>query len=150
MSKTDKKKQISAGSRRGKGRGGGARSKKSSSKKKTSKKPTSRKVATKKARSGRSASSSEIPTFDLAEQIMAEQRKITAVKRKAPRKKIEVQETESKAEGVGHSIGRARAARSEEDRIIAEIVARDIEKLCGGDTVSGGGKDLKNTNKERK
>ena len=37
--------------------------------------------------SGAVQGANEIPKFDLAEQIMAEQRKITAIKRKAPGKK---------------------------------------------------------------
>ena len=43
----------------------------------------------------------EIPKFDLAEEIMAKQRKISAIRRKAPGKKFETQ----KAEPVGYTIG---------------------------------------------
>ncbi len=63
---------------------------------------------------------SEIPSFDLAEEIMAEQRKITAIRRKAPGKKTD-------------NIEQPTSALSEQEKIIAEIVARDIERLCGGD-----------------
>jgi len=74
----------------------------------------------------------EIPRFNLAEEIMAEQRKITAIKRKAPAKKIEAERSESQAEAAGHTIGQPAPGQPEQDRIIAEIVARDIERLCRG------------------
>ncbi len=77
----------------------------------------------------------KIPRFDLAEEIMAEQRKITAVKRKAPGKKNEAQKSEPQAEPVGYTtIEQPAPTLLEQDRIIAEIVARDIESLCRGDT----------------
>ncbi len=126
----------------------------------------------------------EIPKFDLAEQILAEQRKITAIRRKAPGKprrlpspappllsatadkgvtRLQPQDgaagkkTESRpsdgrgepparereAESIGYTINPARQKTggiqpppltlSEQGRIIAEIVARDIEKLRRGD-----------------
>ena len=75
----------------------------------------------------------EIPRFDLAEEIMAEQRKITAIKRKAPGKKSKAEDAEPEAEPVGHIIERPPPALPDQDRIIAEIVARDIERLCRGD-----------------
>ena len=140
----------------------------------------------------------EIPKFDLAEQILAEQRKITAIRRKAPGKpqrppssappllsatpvpaatqreqaadkgvtRVQAQDgaagkkTESRpsdgrgepparereAESIGYTINPARQKAggvkqptltlSEQGRIIAEIVARDIEKLCRGDISS--------------
>jgi len=60
--------------------------------------------------SGQNTSSSQqkhaIPRFDLAEEILAEQRKIATVKRKAPSPVL-----------------------SEQKQIIAEIVTRDIENL---------------------
>ena len=40
----------------------------------------------------------EIPRFDLAEDIMAEQRKFTSIKRKAPDKKVEAQIRQSSAD----------------------------------------------------
>ena len=77
----------------------------------------------------------QIPKFDLAEEIMAEQRKITATKRKAPGKKIQAQKAQPQAEPVGYTtIEPPAPTLSEQDRIIAEIVARDIERLCRGDT----------------
>jgi hypothetical protein len=75
----------------------------------------------------------EIPSFDLAEDIMAEQRKITAIRRKAPGKKIEAQQSEHQAQPADNTIEQPTQAMSEREKIIAEIVARDIERLYGGD-----------------
>lgn len=73
---------------------------------------------------------SEIPRFDLAEEIMAEQRKITAIKRKSPEKKMEAEDRG----GVGsfhYALEPQRLTLSGQEDIIAEIVARDIKRLCG-------------------
>lgn len=78
---------------------------------------------------------SEIPRFDLAEEIMAEQRRITATRRKAPGQQDEAQRQEREAESVGYTPGRPVPALSEQEQIVADIVARDIEKLCRGDTL---------------
>jgi len=96
-----------------------------------------------------------IPKFDLAEEIMAEQRKITAIRRKAPGKPQQIpsqdraagKKTEPcpsdgrgelpaqgrEAESIGYTIqsGNSAGTLPEQRRIIAEIVARDIEKLRG-------------------
>lgn len=82
---------------------------------------------------GNEREKSEIPSFDLAEDIMAEQRKITAIRRKAPGKKTEAQRAEPQAPPFDHTIEQPTPAMSEQEKIIAEIVARDIEKLCRGD-----------------
>ena len=75
----------------------------------------------------------KIPRFDLAEEIMAEQRKIAATKRKAPGKKTEAERLEPQAEPVGYTtIEPPTPASPEQNRIIAEIVARDIERMCRG------------------
>ena len=79
---------------------------------------------------------SEIPRFDLAEEIMAEHRRITAIRRKAPGEKDEAQRHEREAESAGYAIGQPSPALSEQEQIIAEIVARDIERLCRGGTSS--------------
>jgi len=71
----------------------------------------------------------EIPRFDLAEDIMAEQRRITAVRRKAPDKKTEPQELEAEVQAVSHTFEKPKPAGPYGDRIIAELVARDIERL---------------------
>jgi len=78
----------------------------------------------------------EIPRFDLAEDIMAEHRRITAIRRKAPGEKDEAQRQEQEAESAGHTIGQPSPALSEQEQIIAEIVRRDIERLCRGGTSS--------------
>ncbi|MHC4658620.1 MAG: hypothetical protein ACYS83_05500 [Planctomycetota bacterium] len=70
---------------------------------------------------------SEIPRFDLAEEIMAEQRKISAVRRKAPGEREEL-----KAEPADSTVVKPAPRLSYEDKIIAEIVARDIGRLCRG------------------
>jgi len=131
---------------------------------------------------------SEIPKFDLAEQILAEQRKITAIRRKAPGKtqrlpslappllsatpvpaatqrvqaadkavtRVQAQDgaagkkTESRpsdgrgeppaqqtqAQSIGYTIQQPPLTLSEQGQIIAEIVARDIEKFRRGDISS--------------
>ena len=90
-----------------------------------------------------------IPKFDLAEQILAEQRKITAIRRKAPGKpqrlpaqdgaagkKTKAPDQQPQAQSTGYTIKQPPPTLSEQEQIIAEIVARDIEKLCRCDTSS--------------
>ncbi|MHC4556577.1 MAG: hypothetical protein ACYS80_04655 [Planctomycetota bacterium] len=72
--------------------------------------------------------SSEIPKFDLAEQILAEQRKINAIRRKGPGKRTEAPKQQRKVESIGYTI-QPPPILSEQEQIIAEIVARDIKKL---------------------
>jgi hypothetical protein len=74
----------------------------------------------------------EIPRFDLAEEIMAEQRKISAIRRKAPGKRIEARKAEKEFGPVGYIIGQPTPAQPYQEQIIAEIVARDIKRMCGG------------------
>jgi hypothetical protein len=69
-----------------------------------------------------------IPKFDLAEQIMAEQRKIAATRRKGPGKKVDVAKQER--DGPITLAVEPFSTSSEELKIIAEIVARDIQQLC--------------------
>ena len=77
----------------------------------------------------------EIPRFDLAEEILAEQRRITAVRRKAPSpihqaeasKKSEFSSKKQIVESIGHAIEQSTQVLPEQ-QIIAEIVARDIAK----------------------
>ena len=75
----------------------------------------------------------EIPSFDLADEIMAEQRRITAIRRKAPGQKTEAQRLKPETQIVDHIIEQPKPLLSEQEKIIAEIVARDIERLCRGD-----------------
>jgi hypothetical protein len=82
------------------------------------------------------AGASEIPKFDLAEQILAEQRKITAIRRKAPDKKAKTPEPQPRIQSTGSAIRQPAPTLSEKELIIAEIVARDIEKLYRGDSSS--------------
>ena len=80
-----------------------------------------------------------IPRFNLAEEIMAEQRKITAIRRRAPGKKIEAQSQEGEVETTSYAIEQPMLALLEQGQIIAEIVARDIERLRrGGALVDSG------------
>ena len=78
----------------------------------------------------------QIPKFDLAEEIMAEQRKITSIRRRAPDKKIEAQSQEAEVELIGSTIEQPTPPLSEEEQIVAEIVTRDIERLCKRGTSS--------------
>ncbi len=78
----------------------------------------------------------EIPKFDLAEQIMAEQRKITAIRRKAPGQKTKAPDRQPRIESTCSAIRQPAPKLSEKGLIIAEIVARDIEKLYRGDSSS--------------
>ena len=78
---------------------------------------------------------SEIPQFDLANDIMAEQRKITAVRRKGPGKTAatakEKEPATEEAAGDAKPVQRAQRGAGA-DKIIADIVRRDIERLCRG------------------
>jgi hypothetical protein len=76
----------------------------------------------------------EVPKFNLAEQIMAEQRKITAVRRKGPGKMAKPPQKQHPAESIGRNVI-PRPILSGSGQIISEIVARDIEELCVGNTL---------------
>jgi hypothetical protein len=75
----------------------------------------------------------DIPTFDLAEQIMAEHRKITAVRRKGPGKMVVPPKKRHPAELIARDVI-PREILSGPEQVIVEIVARDIENLCMGNT----------------
>ena len=75
----------------------------------------------------------EIPKFNLAEQIMAEQRKITAIRRKGPDKMAKPPQKQHPAESIGRHV-MPMPVLSGPEQIISEIVARDIEELCVGNT----------------
>jgi hypothetical protein len=77
----------------------------------------------------------EIPKFDLAEQIMAEHRKITAIRRKGPGKKAKAPKKPHPAESIARNVKPGPISLGPE-QVIAEIVARDIENLCIGNTPS--------------
>jgi len=76
---------------------------------------------------------SGIPTFDLGEQILAEQRKVAAVRRKGPGMRGTAPGKIPQAQPASDADGRPGAELSERDQIITEIVARDIGRLCRGD-----------------
>lgn len=78
---------------------------------------------------------SEIPRFNLAEKIMAEQRRITAVRRKGPGQTDEAQKQVQEVESVSETKEQLSAELSEQEQIIVEIVARDVERLCRGETL---------------
>jgi hypothetical protein len=80
---------------------------------------------------------SEIPKFNLAEKIMAEHRRITAIRRKAPGEKDVDQKQEREADRAKDTAGQPKPAVTEQRQIIAEIVARDIEMLCSVGTWGG-------------
>jgi hypothetical protein len=75
------------------------------------------------------ANQPDIPRFDLAEDIMAEQRRLTAVRRKGPSSIIDT--TCPSAPERASKI--ANREPSHLDSIITDIVARDIERLYVGD-----------------
>ena len=90
---------------------------------------------------GNQRPSSDIPKFDLAEEIMAEQRKISATKRKRAKpatpqepKKAEFVSREPEFEATGHTIEQQGDVPFDQEQIIAEIVARDIKRLLQGES----------------
>jgi hypothetical protein len=64
-----------------------------------------------------SSGPAQIPQFDLARQIMAEQRRVTAARRKRP--------------GPAAIPGPEPVTGPSPGSVLAQIVARDIERLCG-------------------
>ena len=71
---------------------------------------------------------SEIPKYDLAGDIMAEQRRLIAAKRKGPGKKIEDEITQPRP-AAARAIEQPPLQANEQDNLLREIVRRDIEKL---------------------
>jgi len=71
----------------------------------------------------RKAETSQIPKFDLAEEIMAEQRKLIAARRKAPSEKERPSQYPSQDN---------EPSPMEAESLIAEIVARDIKQMLKG------------------
>jgi hypothetical protein len=112
---------------------GGSAKKKTKRKKASSSGKTSRARTTKvKAKSKESGGGSggKIPILDLDKQILAKQRKITSVRRKGPGAKAET--SAKAAQSVSGEISDVRVVSelAEQDQVIAEIVARDIRRLC--------------------
>jgi hypothetical protein len=75
----------------------------------------------------------DMPKFNLADQIMAEHRKNTAIRRKGPAKKAKPPKKLHPAELIARNVIPGPII-SGPQQIIAEIVARDIESLCIGKT----------------
>lgn len=68
-----------------------------------------------------------IPKFDLAKQIMSEQRKVASVKRKAPDKKNKVTNHKQKSHSIGYAV-KPPSMPLYQEQIITEIVRRDIQR----------------------
>lgn len=73
----------------------------------------------------------EIPGFDLGKEIMAEQRKITAFRRKSPGRVAASQEKQTQIQPLGYAVEQPTSVYPQQEQIISEIVARDIQRLCG-------------------
>jgi len=72
-----------------------------------------------------------IPKFDLAEQIMSEHRRNASVRRKRPVRTAQPVKRAPKVEPVDLALG-LHAVPLGREQVIADIVARDIERLCTG------------------
>ena len=85
----------------------------------------------------------DIPRFDLAEEIMAEQRKVAATRRKGPGstvrrpswEKANAPKPEAPEPAVPVALVAPVTPAFEVEHVIAEIVARDIRQLCGGNVL---------------
>jgi len=79
-----------------------------------------------------------IPTLDLGEKILAEQRRMTARKRKGPAgsnarvEPEEVQQTPVMAMRAERAVEPPAQDVAQLQQLVAEIVARDIDRLCTG------------------
>ena len=77
------------------------------------------------------AAAPEIPTFDLAENILAEHRQAAARRRKAPSQMPAEPVTRPERPAVmTHVVEPPSQGLCELQRVVAEIVARDIQRLC--------------------
>ena len=70
----------------------------------------------------------KILKFDLAEEIMSEQRKITSIKRKSPGRKTQIEPVKSRPATSG--VKGSKSKLPARNQIIVEIVARDIKRFC--------------------
>jgi hypothetical protein len=77
-----------------------------------------------------------IPKFELHEQILGQERKISASARKAPGQKKQEPESQAQSGLIPDADSQQKSNEKEKDtdHIISEIVARDIEKLCRGES----------------
>ncbi len=76
----------------------------------------------------KNAGKADIPRFDLAEDIMAEHRQLTAARRKGPSPKAQYGVMPVTPPPAGSDLS---PSEPQWDPIIADIVARDIARLCG-------------------
>jgi len=77
------------------------------------------------------ANDTEVPTYDLAENILAEQRRAAGRRRRAPGRAQEKPAVLSKGAGIRMFLPEpASQDLLELQQIVAQIVARDIERLC--------------------
>lgn len=77
------------------------------------------------------AADAEIPRYDLAENILAEQRRVAARRRRAPGQVQEEPVVVSESGDFEPSLAELPSDDLPElQRIVAEIVARDIDRLC--------------------
>lgn len=74
---------------------------------------------------------SDVPKFDLADDMMAEYRRHTGERRQRISRKSEVEKAE--ASDKENKPEKPQISEDAEQRIIAEIVARDIERFCQGE-----------------
>jgi hypothetical protein len=89
--------------------------------------------ATSPAGKGEGVSNTDIPRFDLAEDIMAEHRRLTTVRRKGPDSPAPVNLTPFPGvKSSQNSYSFSEAINDISDPIIADIVTKDIERLCSG------------------
>ena len=72
-----------------------------------------------------------IPKFELSRELMAGQRKTTAEKRQRAGDKTKPPGQEGNAEAGSHPLVPGHSDKAEADTALAEIVARDIARLCG-------------------
>ena len=72
---------------------------------------------------------SEIPRFDLAQQILAEQRRITAVRRKAPGKANQTEQPSPPRTVTAQNTSEPSVAQPEPPQIIKQIVATAIDRM---------------------
>lgn len=80
---------------------------------------------------GDGVSNTDIPHFDLAEDIMAEHRQLTAGRRRGPGGSAPADLTPVKKPFLSR-YGFSEGFGAASDPVIADIVARDIEQLCRG------------------
>ena len=80
---------------------------------------------------GDGVSNTDIPRFDLAEDIMSEHRRLTAGRRKGPGGSVPADLTPVKKPFLSR-YGFSEGFNAAGDPVIADIVARDIERLCRG------------------